>query len=111
MVGGVKGRGVWLHHRLGRVRESREFLLRVPLLCQESGIWLPGWGGGAPRPGQAVGSGRPVIKAAYFSHFPSAESWQIATPPAKHTALWHRPLPGGLLGLLTCPRDWARATC
>lgn len=66
---------------------------------------------GAP-PWAGCGEWLPCHRAAYFSHFPRAESSHLATPPAKDTAssLWHDPLPGGLLGVLTGPLT-CPATC
>lgn len=76
-----QGWKIWLHQRLGRARKSCELLLHFSL-CQERGILSSGVGWGCPAQDRLWGVAT-RHQAAYFSHFPRAESRCIVTPPPR----------------------------
>lgn len=49
-----------------------------------------GQGGGAPPPAGRLWGLAALSSGSLFSHIPRAESWHLATPPAKGTALFGR---------------------
>lgn len=85
-------------------QRERPVLLWSPV----PGKWdvASGVGWGCPAQGRLWGVAALSSAAAYFSHFPRAESLYLATLPPKAAAPLGRSPSGGHSGLLNCPHDW-----